>query len=561
MRRRLPLRTALTLLLLGGLGLGPTATAAAPSALDGAAAQLAGALLARVPHVTGRVLDIQAGQGRLSPGSRAGIERIAPLTLVAADADSLALGAGAVLGELEVVDLGDDELKFTPRAGAPAARVTAGQAVRVYLERHRVALAAPTAEGLSAGAAARLMAALGARLDSSVMRLTRMPALADTAEAQQMARAGQADLFGWTTVRADAREVTIGLALFRAKDAAPLPPLSVTLPVGDPSLSPAGGEEDPAASLPGCRPAWSSAPVEGHVLDIVPRRFKPGAVDFYFPDRIEGWRFGGPGAERWQTLPLDALWPPVVGTRWPVGSLLPVNSYFGKDRAESRVFYAFCSNQRPRYLSVSISRDKPDSLMLSVSDGPQDTLNGCSGSCFAQVDRVERIARFPAPAGLPKTAGTRLALGRVDLGPAGLPAYDEKGYVKTRKSALLFYDLPSASLWLAAADTAFRVPGHFGDRVDGFRVGRAGPPGFLATSASATGRPDRLQYWVWDAGRLALRWQSDPFAGSITALQVADLDGDAREDVVVGETLVTSAGPRARIRLYLSSLPADGAAR
>jgi hypothetical protein len=70
-----------------------------------------------------------------------------------------------------------------------------------------------------------------------------------------------------------------------------------------------------------------------------------------------------------------------------------------------------------------------------------------------------------------------------------------------------------------------------------------------------------LQYWIWDAGRLTLRWQSDPFEGSITALQVADLDGDARDDVIVGETLGADASARTRLRLYLAALEPTGASR
>lgn len=560
-RHPLPLRFALGLALLASITAGPTS--AGSPALDQAAGSLARQLLARVARSHARVIEFEpsTGTGRLDLGSSAGLERWTPLILTAAAGDSSTVTAGQCLGELEIVRLSDRELEFRPQPGTAPARVATGQSVRVYLERHAVALAAPSGGPFTAGAAQRLMAALEARLDSPVFRLVRMPALSDTAEAQQMARAAGVDLFGWTRIERAAKDALIRLTLLRAKDGTPLPEINATLPADDGALAPAGPDEDPAASLPGCRSSWTGAPVTGVVLDIFPRRFKPGALDLYFADRIEGWKLGDGRLSRWQARPLADLWPPTVGTRWPVGSLLPVNSYYAKDRSESRVFYAFCSNQRPRYLSVSLAREDPDSLMLSVADGPQDTLNGCTGSCFAQVDRVERIARFPAPRGLPKTAGTRLALGRVDLGPSGLPAYDEKGYVKTRKSALLFYDLPSATLWLASADTAFRVPGHFGDRVDGFRVGKAGPAGFLATAAGPVGRPDRLQYWIWDAGRLTLRWQSDPFEGSITALQVADLDGDARDDVIVGETLGADARARTRLRLYLAALEPTGASR
>lgn len=560
-RKPLPLRFALGFALLASITATPVS--AGSPALDRAADSLARQLLAHVARRTARVIEFQpnTGMGRLDLGRAAGLESWTPLILTEAEGDSSAVTPGQSLGELEIVRLSDRELEFRPHPGSAPARVASGQAVRVYLERHTVALAAPSGGPITAGAAQRLMAALEARLDSPVFRLIRMPALSDTSEAQRLARDAGVDLFGWTRVERAAQEAVIRLTLLRAKDGRPLPEINATLPAGDGALAPAGADEDPGASLPGCRSTWTGPPVAGVVLDIIPRRFKPGAVDLYFADRIEGWKLGEARLARWQVRPLADLWPPAVGTRWPVGSLLPVNSYYAKDRSESRVFYAFCSNQRPRYLSVSLAREDPDSLMLSVADGPQDTLNGCSGSCFAQVDRVERIARFPAPRGLPKTAGTRLALGRVDLGPADLPAYDEKGYVKTRKSALLFYDLPSATLWLASADTAFRVPGHFGDRVDGFRVGKAGPAGFLATAASPVGRSDRLQYWIWDAGRLTLRWQSDPFEGSITALQVADLDGDARDDVIVGETLGVGAAARTRLRLYLAALEPTGTSR
>ena len=559
-------RAARTLFLLTALGcfseIATAPAARAPlSGMDRAAATLADSLLASVPQRSARVIDFAAGKGRLGLGTRAGVERRSALTLAAADSDSLALAPDEVLGEVDITTLSENELGFEPRPGTAPARVQTGQLLRVFLERHTLVLAAPMGEALTVGAAERLMTALRLRLDSPAFRLLRMPALLDTAEAQMLARAGSADLFGWTEARKVTTGIEVTLTLCRAKNGARLPTLTAVIPANDADLAPAGRDEDPAATLPGCRPAWSGAPLPGVNLEMFPRRFKTGAVDFYFADRVEGWRLKGGTLERWQDRPLDDIWPPTVGTRWPVGALLPINSYFGRDRAESRVFYAFCSNQRPRYLSVSVTKENPDSLMLSLSDGPLDSLNGCSGSCFAQVDRVERISRFPPPKGLPKTAGTRLALGRVDLGPTGLPSYDEKGYVKTRKSALVFYDLASATLWLAAADTAFQVPGHFGDRIEGFRIGKSGPAGFLVTSADPVGRSDRLQYWVWDERRLTLRWQSDPYRGSLTGLQVMDLDGNAREDVVVGETFDTPSGPRTRVRLYLAALEPGGAAR
>jgi hypothetical protein len=131
-----------------------------------------------------------------------------------------------------------------------------------------------------------------ARLDSPVIRLVRMPALSDTAEAQQMARAAGVDLFGWTRVERAAKDALIRLTLLRAKDGTPLSEINATLPADDGALAPAGPDEDPAASLPGCRSSWTGEPVTGVVLDIFPRRFKQGALDLYFADRIEGLKLG-----------------------------------------------------------------------------------------------------------------------------------------------------------------------------------------------------------------------------------------------------------------------------
>lgn len=497
------------------------AVSAAPGTLLGV---LADSLRARIPHIEARLLAVTDSTARLEIPPGIELPLRTPLTL-------------AVRGERSVLGVAGTPVRESPtqitvRREPPGERwtLTAGQAIQVYLERPVIALALRGDEPLPGSTLTAVLRVVLGESTTAFPRVVPIPAFADTSEALQEARRARADLFGWASATYSSGTVAVTVHLFATRDLTPRQPLRLLLHAG--SLPrPDASLDDPAATLPGLRPVGNFRPDGPPALDAIPRRFRRDVVDVLHVDRIQAFKMVGDRVELWQTYRFDPHWPAVAPSRWPVAAMLPLNSYFAPDRSEARVTYTLCSNQRPRYLLVSTVRTQPDSLELQLADGPRDTLHGCLADCFPRVDRVDPSPGFRRPPGLPATASVRIALGRVDLGPTGLPAFDANGFVKTRKSAVVYYDPPSATLWLSAADTAFQVPGRFGDELDTYRVGRAGAPGFLVTAAAPLGEPDRLEYWEWDGRRLDRMWRSDPFPGSITALYAGDLDGDTREDL------------------------------
>lgn len=549
-----------TRLLLLGVLLTAILSVAKPPSVRGDVAHafpLVDSLLARLPWADALVRESGAGSARLELRADLGLRIGAPLVLETAPS-SPGDTRLRYRGEWDVTALhegGRFEIRRTP--GEVPFELQAGESVRVRLARQVVALALDTTGTVSGPIQQALLQDLTTRLAGPLIEIIPFPALADTTEALQEARRVGANQYGWLRTVAAGEDYAVELQLFSAKDGAPQPPLRARVP-GRAVSATAVGKMDPAALLPGCRPAGRHAASADPALDAVPRRFRRDVVDVIHADRIDSWRMADDEPALWQSYPFGEIWPPRVATRWPVATMLPLNSYFALDRSETRVTYTLCSNQRPRYLLVSTAKGQPDSLGLAISDGPLDTLKTCTADCFGQVNRVDPAPGFHSPPGLPRTAGVRIALGRVDLGPSGQPVFDAQGFVKTRKSAVIYHDAPTATLWLSSADTAFQVPGRFGSKIETYRVGRAGPPGFLVTSAAPVGQPDWLEFWVWEDGRLDRRWRSEPFPGSITALYAGDLDGDAREDVWLACHDRSAATPRTVIHYYRAAAPARG---
>ena len=116
----------------------------------------------------------------------------------------------------------------------------------------------------------------------------------------------------------------------------------------------------------------------------------------------------------------------------------------------------------------------------------------------------------------------------------------------------MYYDEPTARLWIAAADTAFPVAGRFGGEMEIYRAGLLGPPGLLVTSPLPPGAGDRLEYWVLEHGRLEKKWTSGRFDVAITAIHTGDLDGDHRDDVLFAEVRREGKGSTTQLHVMTS---------
>jgi hypothetical protein len=534
-RRRSPRLLALVALLLVAAR---TAPAAVPPELHGLAAALADSIGASVSRERVTVLAVREGRVAIDRGSAQGLRPYSRVTLVAADGTAW---------PATIAELGETRAELEPAAGA-GAPPAAGVAMGLRLDLERVALGRPALAGDGARTAETdwfesLAAAIAARTGLQVVA---MPDYPDTAEWREAALAAGADAgIRITLALDDGRAVATAMptGLRRGRDfgrlAASVPARPATAIA---RMSPA--ERIPAP--PGLLPAAATAPIDGAILDLVPRRWLWSDVLAISDDRIEAWNVAGDPRPVART-DLSAIWPPAVPARWPVAEMIPVNTFFDMSGEEARVNYSLCSNRRPRYLTINVERAKPESLVLVVSDGPLDTLEASLGGCFRELDRVSPPAGWKVDRAMPATAVARLALEEILRDAAGRPLRTTAGSLRRKKVGLVLHDESTGTLWLSTATNAVALPGTFGGEMDDYRAGLAGPPGFLVTGAAAPGEPDHLEWWVLENGRCERRWVGPELTGSITALLSGDRDGDERDDLVYAVVGPGPDGPVTRL--------------
>lgn len=550
---RAPLLVALLVLLLSDRPAAAGLPEAALRELDRLAEALADSVENRlaVPAVT--ILEQEGDAIRISLGSNGGIRSWSRVVL-------LAPGGAPWIGEVRDIEpaaawLGPSANPPPPVPGTPPPAV--GDVVRARLAGVRIGLLWPLDSTPGRGRLDEaFLDALGAALRLHHGWLVEpVAAHGDrTAERGVGTRAGL-DLL----LEARLDEAGDALAargrLFAARRDEAYPEVR-TPPSRDPALRAAASDsaDSPRRPLPGTRFAWSVPGRPGALLDLFVRRWLWSDVYAVFDDRIEQWTLSPRGLQEVRRHDLGDLWPPVVGARWPVGTVVPVNTWYDEEGEESKVNYSVCSNRRPRYLTLNIDRAEPDSLWLAVGDGPLDSLVAATDGCFARLDRVTRPEGFVTPAEMPETARARLSLEAVVTGPSGVPTKTDSGRLLMTKVAVVYYDEPSATLWLSTPDGAGRVPGVFGGEMDVYRLGPLGAPGILVTEAAGPDEPDRLSFWLFTGASLERRWTGPWQAGSITALDAADRDGDGLEDVVYGVVRGDATGWVTDVH-YLSSTP------
>lgn len=446
-------------------------------------------------------------------------------------------------------------LQGVPDQEAP--RPAAGTRVGVRLDVRRLALV-PFQPGdrVTPAAALNLTRTLARALgDKLGVIVEEAPFLPDTAEVRTVAAEGGADILLSGEVALQKTDLRVVLRLTRARRPRGVETISMLWPDGAAEFEGVAGS---LCALPSAPPGVRAAPTReapGPLLAIFPCRFRARSLYAVFLDRIETWSIAGDSLQTVMTRNLSGMWPVDVPSRWPVAGVAVIDRYFDMaTRKESRVFYALCSNQRARYVNVAEDITAPDSLYLAVSAGPSDTLAASFASCFPRVSLVDPPKGYPVPRGLPPTATSRLALSRALVGPSGQPSLDEQGAPRTERMAVIYYDQPSASLWISTADSAWQVPGLFGNAMDTWRYGTSGPPGFLVTSALSPGEGDRLEYWALRDGALRREWETPIVPGSITALASGDLDGDGRDDLVIGEVLQGPEGFTTQVHLMRSRM-------
>jgi hypothetical protein len=454
--------------------------------------------------------------------------------------------------------LEENRVVLRPIPGLQAApRPWSGAAVDMRLDVRRVALVPfQPGAGVTPAMATDLTTTLaGVLADRLGVVVDEAPFLADTADARAVAAEGGADILLSGEIAAEGKDLRIVMSMTRTRKALGLETVTMAWPGGASGVE-RGGDTTGGlpAPPPGCRRARDTGE-SGPLLTLFPCRFRTRSLYAVFRDRIETWDVAGDSLRTVISRDLAGPWPVQVPTRWPVAGVATIDRYFDiKTKKETRAFYALCSNQRARYVNLAEDIETPDSLYVSVSAGPSDTLAGSSGSCFPKVNLVDAPRRYAVPPGLPATATSRLALSRVVVGPAGLPSLDEQGRPKTESLAVIYYDQASASLWISLADSAWQVPGRFGNAMDTWRPGLTGPPGFLVTSARSPAEGDRLEYWTLRGHDLRREWESPWLSGAITALESGDLDGDGRDDLVLGEVFRRGDGFITRVHLMRSRM-------
>jgi hypothetical protein len=528
---------ALLLPFLGHIGAPATSVAAGEdvlrSELDRLAAALAESVEARVAVPDVAVLESDATGVRIALGSRGGIRSWSRPVL-------LPPGGSPWIGEVRDADettswLGPSANPPSPDPETPPP--ARGAVVRARLAGVRIGLLWP---GDGTAEHGRLAEQFRRSLERALREghgWTVLPLAAHSDRQRERQSAATAGLDVVLGARFDpgASGLVVRADLFAARRDEVYS--EIALPPSDhPEVAAAlrAGADSPRRPLPGTHLAWSVTGIPGAVLELFVRRWIWSDVYAVFDDRIEQWGLSPRGLREIDRHDLLELWPPAVAARWPQATAVPVNTWYDEEGEESKVNYALCSNRRPRFLTLNIDRADPDSLWMAVGDGPLDSLGAATDGCFPGLDRVARPAGFTLPADMPETARARLTLEEIVTGPAGVPTRTANGRLQMRKAAVVYYDEPSATLWLSMPNGGARVPGVFGAEMDGYRLGETGPPGLLVTDGVGPGEPDRLLFLELSGDALVRRWTGPFQTGSIVAIDAADRDGDRHEDVVVG---------------------------
>jgi hypothetical protein len=516
-------------------------------------ARLADALADSIDALTAResvtVTDTREDGVRIDRGATGGLRPYSRLTL---------LVDGAPPWPADVSELKDAGAWLKPVAGVgppPAA----GSRARVRLDLARLALARPVTSGdVARRHADAWLARLAERLgERAALGAVTMPDLPDTSEWREVALGAGAEAGVHLTLSESDGQWTATASVGSLRRARDFGTARTTLRApAEPTARPASAAL-PIEPPPGLVAATSVSLLDGAALDIVTRRWIWSDVLVILDDRIDAWRVGDGAPRVVRTTDLTATWPPVVHARWSVAEMLPVNTFFAMSGEEARVNYSLCSNRRPRFLTINVEKAAPESLTILVSDGPLDTLEASLGGCFRELDRVAVPAGWKADPAMPATAAARLAMEEILRDAAGRPLRTESGQLRRKKTAVIFHDEGTGTLWLASATTAGRIPGNFGGEMEEFRVGLAGPPGFLVTGDAAPGGPDHLEWWRWDEGRCERRWTGAAVEGSITALLAGDRDGDERDDLVLAVVNEGTDGFRTALHV-ISSRPRGG---